>query len=390
MYPDTPVALNRIDGHAMLVNSAALSLAGIDASTEIEGGEIIKENGKPTGVLIDKAMELVEAVVPQPSVSEKTRSLLEAQGTCLKLGLTTVCDAGLDREVIELIDSLQQNGELKIRVYAMISASRKNLDHYLEKGPYKTERLNVNSFKVYADGALGSRGALMKEPYSDREDHFGSMVTQMDSMVVLAKTLAKSKFQMNTHAIGDSANAFVLRTYAQELKSQTNRRWRIEHAQVIDTPDFAYFTEIIPSVQPTHATSDMYWAEERIGKDRISGAYAFKTLLEVNGRVVLGTDFPVEKVNPMFTFYAAVARMDLEGYPEGGFEPDNGLTREETLKGMTIWPAYASFEENEKGSIEPGKLADFVILDQSLMEASIEEVPNIKILGTYINGEKVY
>jgi len=195
---------------------------------------------------------------------------------------------------------------------------------------------------------------------------------------------------MNTHAIGDSANSYVLKTYAKELKSKTNRRWRIEHAQVIDLDEFDYFTEIIPSVQPTHATSDMYWAEDRLGPERIKGAYAFKTLLEINGRIVLGTDFPVEKVNPMLTFYAAVSRQDVSGFPEGGFEIENGLSREETLKGMTIWAAYANFEDEEKGSIEPNKFADFVVLDRDIMEVPIDEVPIIKINGTYINGEKVY
>ena len=299
-------------------------------------------------------------------------------------------DAGLQKETIDLIDSLQKNDELKIKVYAMVSVSPENLDYYLKKGITKTDRLHVRSFKIYADGALGSRGAALKQPYSDREGHFGAMVTSLDDFDNIANTIAKSDFQMNTHAIGDSANAYVLKTYARVLKSKTNRRWRIEHAQVIDPDDFDYFTEIIPSVQPTHATSDMYWAEDRLGPERIKGAYAYKTLLEINGRIVLGTDFPVEKVNPMLTFYSAVARKDLTGYPEEGFQINNGLSREETLKGMTIWAAYANFEEKEKGSIEKNKLADFVILDQDIMEVPIEEVPNIKIDGTYINGEKVY
>jgi len=390
LYPKTPVALTRIDGHAMLANKAALDLAGIDSNTQVEGGEIIFENGKATGVLVDNAMNLVEAVIPAPDRDTKIKSLLDAQEKCFSLGLTSVSDAGLSREIIELIDSLQKAESLKIRVYAMISVSKENLDHYLEAGTYKTDRLNVSSFKVYADGALGSRGAVLKEPYSDRENHFGAMVTPLDTMSLIARRLSKSDFQMNTHAIGDSANAFVLKTYAKNLKSQTNRRWRIEHAQVVSPDDFLYFTEILPSIQPTHATSDMYWAEDRLGSDRIKGAYAFKELLDINGRVVLGTDFPVEKVDPMLTFYAAVARQDLSGFPEGGFQMQNGLSREETLKGMTIWAAYGNFEEEEKGSIEPGKFADFVILDMNIMEIDIDEVPGTKVLATYVNGEKVY
>ncbi len=390
LFPETPVALTRIDGHAMLANKAALDLAGINGETKIEGGEILIQGGKPTGVLVDNAMNLVEAVIPTPDRDTNIKSLMDAQQKCFSLGLTTVSDAGLGQEVIELIDSLQKAQSLKMRVYAMVSATKENLDHYLSAGTIKTDRLNVSSFKVYADGALGSRGAVLKESYSDRENHFGAMVTPLETLGQIASRLSKSDFQMNTHAIGDSANAFVLKTYAQNLKSQTNRRWRIEHAQVVSPDDFLYFTEILPSIQPTHATSDMYWAEDRLGAERIKGAYAFKELLDINGRVVLGTDFPVEKVDPMLTFYAAVARQDLNGYPEGGFQIENGLSREETLKGMTIWAAYGNFEEKEKGSIEPGKFADFVILDKNIMEIDIDDVPETKVLDTYLGGEKVY
>ena len=390
LFPKTPVALTRIDGHAMLVNTTALDLAGIDKDTKVEGGEIIKTNGQITGVLVDNAMDLIKEVIPSPSRETSIQRLKDAEAKCFSLGLTTVSDAGLSKFIIDLTDSLQKAGSLKMRVYAMISATAPNLDHYLNAGTYKTDRLNVSSFKVYADGALGSRGATLKEPYSDREDHFGLMVTSPDTLVSIAKRIANSNFQMNTHAIGDSANAFVLKTYAKFLTSQTNRRWRVEHAQVISPSDFDYFTEIIPSIQPTHATSDMYWAEDRLGPERIQGAYAFKDLLKINGRVVLGTDFPVEKVDPMLTFYAAVSRKDVSGYPEGGFEMENGLSREETLKGMTIWAAYGNFEEDEKGSIEIGKFADFVVLDENIMEVEIKKVPTIKIIGTYVNGEKVY
>lgn len=390
LFPDTPVALTRIDGHALLVNKAALDRAGITNETEVEGGEIIKNNGRVTGVLIDGAMSLVRKTIPDTSRKDQIQALKDAESYCFSMGLTSVHDAGLPSDIIFLIDSLQKAEQLKIRMYAMISVSNKNLDLFLEKGPFKTDRLNVRSFKVYADGALGSRGAALKEPYSDRHNHFGAMVTPLEDLEEIAKRLASSDFQMNTHAIGDSANSFILKTYAKELKSQTNRRWRIEHAQVISPADFMYFTEIIPSVQPTHATSDMYWAEDRVGPDRIEGAYAFKRLLSINGRIVLGTDFPVEKVNPMLTFYAAVARQDLEGYPEKGFQLQNGLNRQETLKGMTKWAAYAAFEEDEKGSIEIGKMADFVILEDNIMEIDIKKVPTTKVFETYLNGEKVY
>ncbi len=389
LFPKTPVAVRRIDGHALLANQAALDLAGINKKTKIKGGEIIKKNGKITGVLIDNAMDLVSRIIPKESKNEAIQALKDAERYCFSYGLTTVDDAGLSRETIELIDSLQLANELNIRIYAMVSVSEKNLEHYIENGIFKSDRLNVRSFKVYADGALGSRGAALKKPYSDRDDHFGAMVTDSETLQKIAKAIANSDFQMNTHAIGDSANAFILKTYADVLKSQTNRRWRMEHAQIIAPSDFYYFTDIIPSIQPTHATSDMYWAEDRLGSERIKNAYAYKKLLEINGKVALGTDFPVEKVNPILTFYAAVARKDTKGYPDGGFEIENGLTREETLKGMTIWAAYANFEENEKGSIEPGKFADFVIFDKDIMKIDLDKIPDIKVKETWLNGERV-
>lgn len=389
LFPNTPLAVRRVDGHALLVNQAALDLAGVDNSTEVQGGEIIKINGKITGVLIDNAMDLVENIIPKVTKTESIKALKDAEKKCFELGLTTVDDAGLNKEIIDLIDSLQEVGELKMRIYAMVRASEKNLIYYISHGIFKSDRLNVRSFKIYADGALGSRGAVLAKSYSDREDHYGAMVTSLENIERIAKHIGNSNFQMNTHAIGDSANSYTLGIYAQVLKSQTDRRWRIEHAQVINAGDFDYFTDIIPSVQPTHATSDMYWVEDRLGSERIKGAYAYKKLLNANGKIALGTDFPVEKVNPMLTFYAAVGRKDLNDHPEGGFQPENKLSKEEALRGMTIWAAYANFEEKEKGSIEVGKFADFIILDQNLMEAEIAETPKIKVLNTYIDGELV-
>ncbi len=387
IFPNTPVALERIDGHAYLVNQAALDKAGIDTDTKVSGGEIVKNAQGITGVLVDNPMQLIDAVIPAPSKDVQVKALKDAERLCLSYGLTTVNDAGLNRATIELIDSLQQNGELMIRVYAMISNSPENLKYYLPQKPLKTERLNVGSVKVYADGALGSRGAVLKEPYTDAPDHYGAMVTPINEIADLAKRIAASAYQMNTHAIGDSANAFVLRTYKRVLQNKKDRRWKVEHAQVITTADFDYFENgIIPSVQPTHATSDMYWAEERLGKKRIKGAYAFKTLLNKAGMVALGTDFPVEQVSPFLTFYAAVARKDVTGFPDGGFQMNEALTREEALKGMTIWAAYSNFEEHEKGSIEVGKFADFTIYDKDIMTIPAIEIPNIKAVQTFIGG----
>ncbi|CAL2056897.1 amidohydrolase [Tenacibaculum sp. 190524A05c] len=388
LFPDTPVAITRVDGHAMLVNQKALDISGITENSTVEGGEFIRENGKLTGVLIDNAMDFVK--VPAASKKEQIEALKEAEKINFSYGLTTVVDAGLEKENIELIDSLQQAGALKIKIYAMVSATQPQLDYYIKKGIIKTDRLNVRSFKVYGDGALGSRGAAMKEPYSDRHNHFGALIYSPERYREIAKQIAASEYQMNTHAIGDSANYLMLKTYQDVLKGHTDRRWRIEHAQIVDKADFDLFKNVVPSIQPTHATSDMYWAEDRVGKERIKGGYAFKTLLNTYGKVALGTDYPVEKVSPFLTFYAAVARKDLNNYPENGYQMENALTREETLKGMTIWNAYANFEENEKGSIEVGKMADFVILDQDIMTVDIKNVPNTKVISTYVNGEKVH
>lgn len=390
LFPDTPVALTRIDGHAMLCNQAALDLANITKETKMDGGEIIIEDGELTGVLIDNPMELVEAIFPKPNRELQINALLDAQNICTNLGLTTVSDAGLHREVIELMDSLQQTGDLHMRVYAMVSNTKDNLDYYLTKGKIKTDQLNVQSVKVYADGALGSRGAALKAPYSDKDHHFGAMVIGLEDFKALASRIEAANYQMNTHAIGDSANRFVLKTYEKTLQGETDRRWRVEHAQIITDNDFELFKNenIIPSIQPTHATSDMYWAEDRLGAERIKGAYAYKTLLNASGKVALGTDFPVEQVSPFLTFYAAVSRQDVKGYPEGGFNLQDGLSREETLKGMTIWAAYANFEEDEKGSIEVGKFADFIILDQDIMTTDVKNIPNIKVEQTYIGGVK--
>ena len=391
LFPDTPVVLERIDGHAYLVNQKALDMAKITTKTQNSSGTLVKNNGELSGVLIDGPMELIDNVLPELSNLEKEQALLDAQEICFKNGLTTVDDAGLSKETIFLIDELQKKNILKMRVYAMVSNSKENLEYFLNKGPIKTPRLNVSSVKIYGDGALGSRGATLKSPYHDDKENFGKLITTPKQLEDLASKIANANFQMNTHAIGDSTVKLLLNTYSKVLKNKKDPRWRIEHSQIIDLKDMDGFNEkILPSVQPTHATSDMYWAEDRVGSSRINGAYAYKTLLNKSKVIGLGTDFPVERVNPFHTFYAATSRKDLNGYPEKGFQSQNALSREETLKGMTIWAAYLNFEENEKGSIEKGKLADFIIIDRDIMKIDIEETPKTEVLKTYVSGELVY
>lgn len=390
-FPNQLIALKRVDGHALLVNQATLDLAGIDSTTTVDGGVYVRSEGQLTGVLIDNAMDLVYAALPKPTKKQQTAALLAAQDIAFQNGLTTVDDAGLDKEQLELIERLHQEGVLDIRVYGMISNTPENLAYYLEQGPTQTERLNIRSVKVYADGALGSRGAALKKEYSDAPGNHGSFVTPVDQIEALADVLVKKGFQMNTHAIGDAANYEVLSAYKKALTIDADPRWRIEHAQIVSLEDREFFgSKIIPSIQPTHATSDMFWADERLGEERMQGAYAYKSLLDWSGKVALGTDFPVEHVSPLKTFYAAVARTTEEQLPEGGFQMGDALSRTEALKGMTLWAAYANFEEEIKGSIEVGKYADMVILKQDIMNLDIHKVPQVEVIATIVNGDMVY
>ena len=274
----------------------------------------------------------------------------------------------------------------------MLSDAKKNYDWLEKNGILKTGRLNIRSIKMYGDGALGSRGACLLQPYSDKPGHYGFLLSRPEHFDSVANWVVQKGFQLCTHAIGDSGNRTILNIYAKYLKGRNDLRWRIEHAQVINKADFNLFgaNAIIPSVQPTHATSDMYWADKRLGKEREKGAYAYKQLLQQNGWIPLGTDFPVEDISTFKTFYAAVVRKDAKGWPAAGFQMENALSREETLRGMTIWAAKANFEETEKGSLEKGKLADFVILDADIMKVVSQKLLNVKVVATFLGGEKVY
>lgn len=390
-FPDIPVILERIDGHAFLVNQKALEIAGIDQDTHVEGGQIVKQKGKLTGILVDKAMALLYKIIPEFSKEDKIKAMLKAEEVCFENGLTTIGQAGISKKDIYLIDSLQRKHILKLRVYAMIENDPHAIDHFTRMGKIKTDLLNVCSVKVFVDGALGSRGSALIDDYSDKKGYKSSLIIPKDSLIRLANLLAEKSFQMNTHAIGDAANRMVLDVYNQVLGFKEDPRWRIEHAQVIAAEDFPRFnSKIIPSIQPTHATSDMDWAMDRLGKERMKGAYAYKDLLDWSGVLALGTDFPVENINPFETFYAAVARKYSKDESSIVFQPGNALTRYETLMGMTLWAAYANFEENEKGSIEVGKFADFVILDQDIMKVKIESVLQTRIVATILNGKIVF
>ncbi len=410
LFADRPVLLQRVDGHAAIANAKALELAGITAKTKLVGGDIELSQGQPTGLLIDNAVDLVTDIIPKAAKPEYEKWLTAAQRNCFAQGITTVADCGLQYHDITMIDTLQREDKLLMRMYvmlsddtstyklymaararALLSSNSEATKPYVGNGPYKTERLFVKGVKAYADGALGSRGACLLQHYTDKLGWGGFLLSSVAHYDSLAQVVIKTDFQLCTHCIGDSGNRMALNIYKKYLGGKNDKRWRIEHAQVISQADFHWFGEnsIVPSVQPTHATSDMYWVSERLGAERVKGAYAYKQLLDENGWMPLGTDFPVEDISPFKTFYAATARMDAKGFPEGGFQSENALTREQTLRGMTIWAAKACFLEKEVGSIEVGKRADFVLVDRDLMKVADKEVLDARVSGAYLGGKKV-
>jgi predicted amidohydrolase YtcJ len=392
LFPGTPVVLTRVDGHAVLANNEAIRRAGIANPASVQSGEAILKAGRFSGIFLENTADKLRQAIPAPKGEELDHLLAQAEANCFRVGLTTVADAGLDKLVIQHFDDLQRTGKMKLRIYAMLNPSAENLNYFLKNGPYITDHLTVRSVKLYADGALGSRGACLLQPYDDSPANRGMIVTSPDILLKVCHLAFDHGFQVNTHAIGDSAVRMILHLYAGILKGKNDRRWRIEHAQVVAGEDLHLFGDnnIIPSVQATHATSDMYWAGERLGKDRIKTAYAYKALKDQNGWIPNGTDFPIEHINPLLTFYAAVFRTDSLGYPEGGFQPENALSREEALRSITIWPARAAFEENIKGSIEKGKWADFILVDTDLMKAPAGNILKAEVEASFSGGNRVF
>ena len=408
---DVPVYLTRIDGHAMWVNKKVLDIAGVTRTTpDPEGGRIVRDGaGNPTGVFIDNAVTLLEGVLPEPSDEERTEAIERAVQECIRLGLTEVHDMGTDLGGIEIYKKLIQAGRFPFRVYAAIGGERsekgrmsfgglgETWDYYLKNGPEiggYDGRLTVRALKLYADGALGSRGAALIEPYSDDAPNRGLTLTSTDVLKNAAMQALQHGFQLCVHAIGDRGNNIVLGVYEDALKSSPkskDARFRVEHAQVLDQADIPRFHQlgVLPVMQPTHCTSDMYWAENRLGPVRVNGAYAWRSLLDAGSIVPSGSDFPVESPNPLWGFYAAITRQDHAGWPEGGWHPEQRMSRIEALKSFTIWAAFASFEEKTKGSIEPGKLADLVVLSDDIMTIEPRKILDTTVELNIIAGEVV-
>lgn len=392
LFPDHPILLSRVDGHAAIANRRALDLAGLQPGLRLTGGAAEERNGELTGLLIDNAVDLVAGKVPPLTEASMKKALLAAERNCFAAGLTSVSDCGLSIGDAELIRTMQAEGALKMRLYVMLSDHPSSFAWAEKNGIIRTNRLHIRSIKMYGDGALGSRGACLLRPYSDQSGHHGFLLSTPEHFDSVAAWSVRNDYQLCTHAIGDSGNRTILRIYERHLQPGNQRRWRIEHAQVVAPEDFNRFGRysIIPSVQPTHATSDMYWAGDRLGAAREKGAYAYRQLLEENGWIPLGTDFPVEDIVPLKTFYAAVVRQDASGYPNGGYQPENALTREQALRGMTCWAARAQFEEADKGSLEQGKWADFVVLDRDLMKEPAAGILQTNVLMTFQNGVAVF
>ncbi len=404
-FPNNPVVLTRIDGHASLANAKAMQLAGVSTATaDPEGGRIIRRSsGSPAGVFVDNAQSLISRAIPASTRADTRKAILAAIAECNRWGLTGVHDAGEDPETIGIFEELAKAGEYNLRNYVMLSDPGEPnspavlANPYLRRGPQSAlydGHLWVRAIKLYADGALGSRGAALLAPYADEPTNSGLLVSKPEHLEAWAEQALRSGFQVNVHAIGDRGNRIVLDAFESALRAvpKFDHRFRIEHAQVISLEDIPRFARlgVIPSMQATHQTSDMGWAEARVGPQRIRGAYAWRSLLNTGVVIPNGTDFPVEEVNPLLTFHAAVTRQDPANLPAGGWYPEQKMTREEALQSMTIWPAFAGFQESMLGSLTPGKYADFVVLDHDIMKIADTEILSTRVVSTWIGGKRVY
>ena len=389
LFPKMPVVLNRIDQHAVIVNRAAIEMAGLSEDDKnIDPLKALKENGKFTGVFLEDLCNTISGAVIKYTAADLRKIFTLAQNECFKYGLTSVCEPGLDPLALKVLDSMVTEGKIKLRMDVWATPT----DEFKEKypAPYKNRNMNVSAIKLFRDGALGSRGALLLKDYSDDKGNTGISMESLDQFRSQCKWAYEHGFRVATHCIGDRANREALDIYGEFLKGKNNLAWRIEHAQIVekeDLPKFGQFS-IIPSVQPTHCTSDMLWADERMG-ERIKNAYAYRELLGQLGWIPTGTDAPIESCNPIYTFFAAVYRKNLDFVPEGGFQMENSLTKEQALRSMTIWAAKSTLEDDVKGSIEAGKYADFVVTDKDFMNLPEKEVPSTKIEATYLGGERV-
>lgn len=396
---DRPVWLSRIDGHAGWANSKAMEIAGVTAETEDpEGGKIIRdENGEPTGVFVDGAMSLISSKIPEPTPEEEKMAFQKALLQMRSHGLTSVHDAGVGVDTWDMYQTFADEDELTTRIYAMIGGADATFDSLSTDGPvasYDNDMLSLQSVKIYADGALGSRGAAMLEPYSDDPDNTGLLFNSQEQMNQKVLKVMAQGYQANVHAIGDAANRQVLNAFenAKDSLGEQGLRNRIEHAQIVSPQDIPRFKElnVIASMQPTHATSDMNMAEDRIGADRMEGAYAWQTFLDQGTVVASGSDFPVESVNPFYGLYSAVTRQDHQGNPEGGWYPSESMSRKQAFRSFTLDAAYAAHQEDRLGSLEPGKWADFILIDRDYFEVPAEEIWQIDVLETWVAGDKVY
>jgi predicted amidohydrolase YtcJ len=397
--PNHPVWIERVDGHASLANAVAIRISGVTAATkDPDGGKVERfANGEPSGVFIDNAEGLVGRRVPQPTRDDMRDGVQRALREVNRFGLTSVHDAGVDAATIDIYEELARAGQYSLRNYVMLAGADSVLDRFMKRGPQlglHDNRIWIRSVKLLVDGALGSRGAALLDPYTDAPDNSGLIRVQPSRIQDVATRALRSGFQLNVHAIGDRGNRLVLDAFEAALKQvpASDHRFRIEHAQILhhdDIPRFAQL-DVIPSMQATHQTSDMYWAPNRLGYARTLGAYAWRSLLNTGVIIPNGTDFPVEAVNPFFTFHSSVTRQDSDNYPVGGWFPQERMTREEALKSMTLWPAYAAFQERDMGSLSAGKLADFVILDRDIMTVAPELLAGTQVVATYLSGRPVY